>query len=357
MLASLILSLALVHPQAVAVQVEQNPLLISPEIKQFLDKKVDRNLPPMERLQALVAAVFQDSELKFTYSPESRTAIQTFENRSGNCLSFTFLFIAMARHLNLDARFREVEVPPLFSKSGLFVNLSQHLNAAVFIGGQAYAIDVFPGVNPIEIGGQVVSDERGLAHFYNNMGVDELTKGNFGQADVFFQKALKTDPSAVCIWINLGAARSQAGQYPEAEKYLRKALELEPNNPAAMSNLANVCELMGRTREAQRLQAKVREFRDKNPYHHYNLGLKAFEEGRYQDAIVHYKRAVKLKSAEHNFYFALARAFAQLGQNDEVMSNLRLAEKYASDPANKQRYAQKLELLKGIRTSGIQHPG
>ena len=153
MLACLLLSLSLAHPIGAALQTDLNPLDLNLEMKQFLDKKVDRGLPPMERLQSLVSAVFRDSELSFTYAPETRSAIETFTNRNGNCLSFTLLFISMARYLNLDAKFREVEIAPIWTKTGDFVNLSQHLNAAIFIGGQAYAIDVFPGVNPIEIGG------------------------------------------------------------------------------------------------------------------------------------------------------------------------------------------------------------
>lgn len=46
----------------------------------------------------------------------------------------------------------------------------------------------------------------------------------------------------------------------------------------------------------------------------------------------------------------MARAYAQMGQEAEVVKNLQQAEKYASDPSNKLRYAQKLELLKGIRS-------
>ena len=78
MLACLILSLTLAQPLQVVLLSEPNPMELSVEMKQFLDRKVDRGLPQMERLQALVAAVFQDSELNFTYAAESRTAIETF---------------------------------------------------------------------------------------------------------------------------------------------------------------------------------------------------------------------------------------------------------------------------------------
>jgi len=349
MLSHMLLALLLAQSMPAGVLKGQNPMELSQEMVQFLDRKVDRGLPPLERLQALVTAVFQDPELNFTYAPVNRTAMETFATRQGNCLSFTLLFISMARHLNLDARFREVTVPPMFTKSGAFVNLSQHLNAAVLIGSQAYAIDVFPGVSPIGIGGQVVSDERGLAHFYNNLGVDELSNGNYELARKYLKKALETDPTAVCALINLGAERGQNGRFAEAERYYRQALALEPQNLAAMSNLAGVFEQTGRTRDAARLQAKVKEFREKNPYHHFYLGQQAYDEGKYEEALAHYKKAIKLKGTDHNFYFAAARTHAQIGQSDEVVNNLLLAEKYASDPANKLRYAEKLELLKKIR--------
>jgi hypothetical protein len=44
-------------------------------------------------------------------------------------------------------------------------------------------------------------------------------------------------------------------------------------------------------------------------------GLRAFEEGKYEESVDHYKRALKLKNAEHAFYLALARAYARLNPN------------------------------------------
>jgi Flp pilus assembly protein TadD len=349
MLAFLILSLALI--QAVPPKVDLTPLELSPEVELFLHQKVDQSLPEMERLQALVSAVFQSNELHFVYAPVTRTALETFTSRGGNCLSFTMLFISMARHLGLRASFREVEIAPIWTRTGDFVNLSQHVNTAVFIGGQAFAIDVFPAVNRIEIGGQVVPDERGLAHFYNNLGVDELGKRNRDAAEAYLQKALQIDPTTPGVWINLGAAKFQGGQFQQAENYYRKALKLDPRNMAAMSNLAGVCEATGRSKEAIRYQNKVKEFREKNPYHHFNLGNEAYNEGRFEEAIVHYRKALKLKSSEHHFYFALARTYDQLGRKADAIANLQLAEKFAFDATNKQRYAEKLELLKGDRTS------
>jgi Flp pilus assembly protein TadD len=259
------------------------------------------------------------------------------------------LFVSMARQVGLDARFREVEVAPTWSKNGMFVNLNEHVNAAVFIEGAPYSIDVFPAVNRIELGGRVVSDARGLAHFYNNRGVEALGAGNLDDGEAYLRKALEVDPTMVPGWINLGASESKRGLLSSAEGHYRRALQLDPQNQTAMGNLAIVCELTGRTKEAARYQAKVRAFREKNPYHHYNLGLQAFEEGRYEDAVACYKKALKLKAPEHNFHFALAKAYGQLGRTEDMADSLRKAMKYANDEANRTRYSQKLELLKSLR--------
>ncbi len=346
MLAGLIICLNLLIVQGGIPLKDQTPLALNFEVQSFLDDRVNKDTDPLRRLESLVDAVFRDSELHFTYSDTNRTANETFTEQNGNCLSFTLLFVAMARHVGLDARFQEIEIAPTWTKTGIFISLNQHVNAAVIIDGLAYAIDVFPGVNRIELGIQIVPDKRGLAHFYNNRGVDEMGAGSYQQAETYLEKALETDSSFVSAWINLGALNGQLHRLAEAERCYRKALSLDSKNLAAMSNLANLCDKTGRTKEADRLQSKVRSFREKNPYHHYNLGQQALEEGRFQDAIDHYKKALKLKSREHNFHFGLARAFASLGNPEEAVHNLQLATKYTTDPSNKTRYSQKLQLLK-----------
>jgi Flp pilus assembly protein TadD len=342
MLASLVLAVAMIQGSALP---STEPLEMTADMRAFVEKKVDRGLPQLERLKALDMAIFQDRELQFNYSVETRTASETFYARNGNCLSFTLLFIAMARYLGLDVRFREAEIAPAFSLSGSYPTLILHVNAAIIIGGSAYIVDVFPGVNRTEIGGRVVPDERGFAHFYNNRGVAELAKENMAGAELYFRRALEIDPTTAFIWINLGVVKVHDAEYLEAEKFYRKALEMDPGDPVAISNLAVVCEKTGRLKEAQRYQAKVKSIQGRNPYYHYILGIRSYETGDYAQSIAHYRKAIKLKSTDHNFYFALARACLQLSRPEEARDNLRLAIKYAVDPTRRQRYSQKLEYL------------
>ncbi len=323
----------------------ENPFEVSPEMKLFLDKNIDHSASSLEQLRALVRMVFQQNALNFTYVPETRSAADTFAKRGGNCVSFTFLFLGLARQLGLDARFREVDIIPTWSQVGNVISMAGHANAIVMIGGLGYMVDLFPRVDRIDIQGRVVSDGRALAHFFNNKGVDFLARGQAPMAMAYFNKALESDPTTAFVWANLGVAESIDGHLEEAVKSYQKALQLNPREMVAMSNLAAAYERMGRREDAEKYQTRVRKFNQKNPYYHFNLGLQSYRSGAYLDSIEHYKAAIKLKSTEHNFYLAMAKSYSQLGGTDKVAQYLKLAAKYAPDEAWKVRYSEKLRLL------------
>ncbi len=327
------------------VPLDEDPLRVSDEMKQFLDAKIGRTGDSFERLQTLVQTVFRDNELKFSYEPQTRTAADTFSKKSGNCVSFTFLFIAMARQIGLDARFREVDIAPIWTQVGDLVSLSGHVNVAVYIEGRGYSVDLFPQVNRIELGGRIVSDERALAHFYSNRGVEQLAAGRPEPAIAYFRKALRSDPTMACAWTNMGVALTRAGDFQEAESSHQKALEVEPGDLVAVSNLAALYERIGRTHDAQRYQEKARKLQEKNPYYHFNLGLRSYMSGQYREAVVQYRAALKLRPKEHYFHLALAKAYMRLGEMDKVGPCLKQALKNAPDDSSKQRYSEKLDWL------------
>ncbi len=345
MLAALILSLWFSQSAIPVVPSGDDPLKISDEMKEFLDQNLDRSNDNLTRLQNLVRIVFQENALHFTYVPETRTARDTFNKRGGNCISFTFLMIAMARHLGLDARFREVDSVPTWTQIGNIVNMSGHANTAVFIGSQTYIVDLFPQVNRIVLGGRIVSDDRAVAHFFNNRGVDHLTHGRTDEAVTCFHEALEHDATTAFAWANLGVTLAVRGEYDRALDVYHQALQLDKRELVAMSNLAVLYERMGRHHEAEKYHAQVRKFNQKNPYYHFNLGMQAYQAGAYKESIEQYRAALRLKPVEHNFHLALAKSYAQIGRMDKAADSLKMAAKTAPDELLKSRYNEKLALL------------
>ncbi len=119
-------------------------LALNEEMKQFLDEVVMEKSPYM-RLQTLVYAIFSEDFLNLTYdNSRTKTAIETFKTRNGNCLSFTTMFVAMARYAGLDAHFQEVFILPTWTKKGDIVLLSRHMNAVVQLPGRQAEIDFNP---------------------------------------------------------------------------------------------------------------------------------------------------------------------------------------------------------------------
>jgi Flp pilus assembly protein TadD len=345
MLCTLLLSMWMSGVGLLQTAPDEDPLQIDENIRQFVADRISRSDDQLEQLRTLVRVVFQENALNFKYVNETRTAIETFSQRSGNCVSFTFLFLAMARHLGMSAHFREVAVIPTWSRIGNLVSMSGHVNIAVFIGGQHYVVDLFPEVNRIEIGGTVVSDERAFAHFLNNKAVDSLAAGHNDEAIACFDRALEHDPSMVRVWSNRGVAYKHMKQYDKAEKSYNKALQLDPADMVTMSNLASLYETLGRDKEARRFEDRAHKLQMKNPYYHYNLALEDYRSGSYTQCVEHLKTALRLKPVEHNFHMAMARAYAQLGEMDRVSECLKSALEDAPDNLARIRYNEKLALL------------
>jgi Flp pilus assembly protein TadD len=323
-------------------------------MKGFLDERMPTRVPRGKHLlQTLVSLVFAEGDLGFSYVSQTKTASETFRDRSGNCLSFTNMFISMARYLGFNARLREVEIAPTWSKRGRLITFNRHVNVAVPIGGVPYVVDLFPRVDRIEIGGRIVSDDRGVAHFYNNKGADNLALGNFSLALAYFEKALEIDPKAAFVWANLGVAQGLQGEVEAAERSYLTAIDLEQKNMIAIANLAKLYERLGREELAAKYSERVEDFQETNPYYHYSLGQEAYESKQFEEAIRHYEKALKRKSKEHHFHFALAKAYTHLGKTEEAIEHLKKAHEYAPSGAGRNRYGEKLEILMATgRSSG-----
>ncbi len=319
---------------------------LNDEMELFLADAVGDSKNPAQRLALLVYAVFNEKFLNLQYdNSRTRTAIETFQTRNGNCLSFTMMFVAMARRLGLDARFQEVENTPTWNKRGGLVVLSRHINAVVILPGRIAEVDFNPYAERKEYVKRQVPDQRAMAQFYNNLGAELFSERKFQESVPYFEKAVSTDSKLSFGWSNLGVAYKNTRQYKKAERAYLRALEIDRREFTAMANLATLYRDLGRIGESNRYFGKVERFRRKNPYYHFNLGERAFIEGRYGDAADHYKDAIRRKDKEHEFHYALAKSFAKLGDIKRAGQSLEKARKHSPDLFNENRYSQKLEKL------------
>lgn len=195
---------------------------------------------------------------------------------------------------------------------------------------------------------KLIDKQKVLAMFYNNKGADALVNGDKIRAYAYFRRALIQDPSFGSAWVNLGLLYRMDGYLPLAEQSYQQALALNADDTSALENLAYVYSLSDRKQKAKDIRYALNRKRQSNPNYHFILGEQAYHKDQWQQAIDHYRTAIKLGRQTHEFYFAMAKAYYKLGDINLSQSYLKRAKKLASDDNIEQRYQSKLNMLTRI---------
>jgi Flp pilus assembly protein TadD len=306
-------------------------LEITPEMKAFLDEHLNERQDERARLRELLYAVIVEGTYQLVYDESTRTAGETFRDRRGNCLSFTNLFVAMARYMGLKAHYQEVDVPPDWSLTGQSFLLSRHVNVLLDLGWGERIVDFNVYDFKITFDKNIISDQRGRAHYFNNLGVEFMLAGDSAPALAHFRQSLLEDETFTPAWINLGILHRREA-YPEyAEAAYLQALHTDKSNLVAMSNLANLYEAEGLTETAAVYQAQVETHRMENPYYRYLLANEAFINGDYRTAIEHLEFAIGKRKNEDKFLALMGMSYLMSGDQETARIWMSKAEAAAGE--------------------------
>jgi len=318
-------------------------LRLSPQMKAFLADNVAGGSADL-RLHSLMDALFERGRLGVSYSNvRTTTAARTFELKSGNCLSFTLMFAAMARHVGLEVRFREVGEVLSWDQRGAVLLNNKHLYAEVPIGREVVAVDFIPGANKRYRRPRLVGEDRVIAHFYSNLGAESLAAGEPERALAELQRAIATDETFGWAWSNLGVVYRLLGHPEQAERAYLEAFRLDSTDVTPLSNLANLYAGQGKARRAARLERRVERHRRRNPFYHYRLSLQESAAGRTKAAIAHMRRAVRRVPDDPRFRLRLAELYHAAGRQSRAERSLEMALHHSSDPETEERLGRLLE--------------
>ena len=327
-------------------------LAVTPEMRAFVARHVDRNARPGQRLEQLVQGMLDENLLALEFElGRTRTAAQTFDSRRGNCLSFTNLFVALAREAGLDVGYQLIDVPPSWERNGRWVVADNHINAILHdmrIDGSHrwnYVVDFnmadFKGHYPRE----EIEDQRAFALFYNNRGAELLQQGQITQAQAYFTQAFKLNPKMSALWINLGSLYRTQGQNKHAQSAYLNALRLEPHAPAALSNLASFYQANGQLKWARKVEKRLSQLKSQDPYYYYQRSRAAYQAQHWSEAGRQLARAMRLKKDEPQFALLRAQLDLRLGHNDKARIQLERAQALAATPQSRALYSRKLDRL------------
>jgi Flp pilus assembly protein TadD len=298
---------------------ELDALALNQEIIAYLDTHVTDRSSDYRIVDRLQQLLFTENYLNLQYDDQrTRTAVQTFVDRRGNCLSVVSLYIAMARHLGVNAQYQTVRVRPSWDRRGEHLVLSQHINAIGRLDQNTqYVVDFTPEITLQQLTANRVSDAQGRALYFNNLGVEALIANELELAVAYFRNALWIDAGQSIVWNNLGSTYSRMGNRSLAAYAYRKSFSLDRTNATAINNLVKFHTAEGDLETAQRYARAIERFNESNPYFHYNLGNEAYAQGSFELARTHYERAIRHKDSEPDFYLALGKTWGMLGDVEQ----------------------------------------
>jgi Tfp pilus assembly protein PilF len=282
----------------------------------------------------------------------TRPAAETFEARSGNCLSLVILTAAFARHFGIPLQFQDVHTEGTWSRAAGLAVHSGHVNlrlgppgAQPWMRHTPELVQTVDFLEPADPGRQyvrVITQERIVAMYGNNRAAEALVAGDLDAAYWHARDALVADPTFTAAYNTLGVLYRRHGDLRLAERALRRALAREPANAGTLLNLAVTLEGLDRPAEAAQLRERAAAIEPYPPFHFLDAGLAALAGGRYREALDLLQRELERMPYDDEVHFAIAVAHLQLGKAGRARRHVALALENGATPERRQLYAAKL---------------
>jgi tetratricopeptide (TPR) repeat protein len=304
------------------------PFLPNEEMRHWVRSTIDLPGDPEVRLDHLLRELLHRDQAELSYERgTTATAEEVWRTKKANCLSFTHLYVGLARELDLPVYYLRVSDLQDFEKDGELVVASEHITAAYGPPARRRVLDFtdrpvseYRNVEP-------VSDLTAVALFYSNLGAQRIREGRAAEAHDLLRTAVRLDPELGDGWVNLGVAQRRLGSPGDAEASYRRALEANPRLISAYNNLSSMLGRQGRTEEANALLELTDTRTNRNPFSYLALGDLSLRERRPAEAERYYRRARRLDPEGAEPLAALGQAALAGGRRRDAERALRRAEK------------------------------
>ena len=304
------------------------------------------------------------------------TADQSFDLKRGNCLSYTHMFIALAREAGLDARYELVRAPPLYSVTDGVLEHQIHIRSRVlwpseFNRGDVNGIWRLPtGVartlasprvnleryisvdfnerNIREFDGEIVSDDFAYALHLANNAVEYWKRRDEPKAFSHIVAAIRLAPRYADHWVNLATFYTRRGLKDEALLINRYALSLNPHHVIALAGVVRHAE----RGELQRAKSRLQRLRNNNPHYQFALAQRAKATDDIQGALGFIDRSIALEKRNHGFLAFKAGILMELKRYPEAQESIYRAIAYAENEREQRDYES---TLTDIETLIVEH--
>jgi len=296
-----------------------------------------------DKADAIIEYIFDGARgLGFHYqSYPTRSAIEAFETRSGNCLSLVNLYLALARSAGLDAFAVEVEDFQVFSRRAGTVVRATHVVGGLWVDGVVYTIDFLPDKPKTYRRIDRISDHRQAAMVYNAMATEAMFGGDRGRAARLYQAALDMESTNAEAWNNYAVLAKRGGDLATARRRLERALAADSHFLPALNNLAALERIEGHPAAAEVLEAEALKQKAQSPYFLTEQALREMQTGHLDEAESLLLRARRIDREIPEIHLALGRIELVRGHEDRAEAYFAEARKRSQELSD--AYRDKLD--------------
>lgn len=300
---------------------------ITPEMEDFARNAIRHGESYFDRVKRLHVALLSSEDAggrAIVYNAYvTETPSVTFTQRRANCLSFTLLYVAMARAVGIHAQVNEVQIPPTWDlrnkKDMVFL---RHVNVKVpmsrenpnILNNDDVVIDLEMDRFRSNYRQYPISDDLAAAQFYSNRAMEYLEKNQYADTFLSLRKSIALNDQQSYVWGNLGVLYSHMNLWRQAELAYLHGLEVDAEDLTLMNNLSYLYRQTGNKELADKYSRRAQKYRESNPFFQYSLAMSAYEQGDYEAAIALITRAINREGTDIRFYQLAADIYGKLGR-------------------------------------------
>jgi len=156
--------------------------------------------------------------------------------------------------------------------------------------------------------------------------VEAMKAGRHDEAIAKFQEVIAKVPNCVDCYYNIGVSQMAKQQYTEAEASFKKAIELKPDNADAYTALANLYNSQKKFDLAAEASSNAAKYSSAggggNAEASYNQGVILFNAGKFAEAKTQFEAATKTDPNHAMAQYQLGMTSLNLGQIPEAVAAL-----------------------------------
>jgi tetratricopeptide (TPR) repeat protein len=293
---------------------------------------------------------------QFTYSEKTFTALETLENRKGNCLSVTMLTTALAELVGVELHYQLLDQNPVFSISDNLLVTSDHLRAVLKstleviqgeeMGRASYIrIDYFDTNGLSFVDNISVTTQKSL--FYSNLSIEHLANNDIDTAFAYAKAALDIYSKNASALNTMGILHRKRGDLATAEKLYKFGAHNYAKAPVFLRNYKNLMASQGREFDLNHFITTKQQSNQTHPWEWVRAGKAAFNSGDYNEAIAYYKKALVIAPNIPEVHAYAGQASLAAGKNTQSKKFFIEAYKLSNGGSDQQLYEGKLLALKG----------